>query len=146
MYSRKGLNELWYVIQLDIIQPLKMIYSYIHWQGKHFWVKKVGYRIICMVHIYIKLYIYEKDIDWIVNYVASRVGILHDLKFLYHFMLLGISMYYFIIIKLNKAIFIMGKQSSPSFEAYFICTFSGKLSLTHFPSHPQTGMGAQPPL
>lgn len=78
--------------------------------------------------------------------VASRVGILHDLKFLYHFMLLGISMYYFIIIKLNKAIFIMGKQSSPSFEAYFICTFSGKLSLTHFPSHPQTGMGAQPPL
>lgn len=30
MYSRKGLNELWYVIQLDIIQPLKMIYSYIH--------------------------------------------------------------------------------------------------------------------
>lgn len=31
--------------------------------------------------------------------VATKDGTLHDLTFLYHFMLLGISMYYFIIIK-----------------------------------------------
>lgn len=66
-------------------------------------MKKVGDRITCMVwstfvsnHIYLGRMLIES-----LTMVAAKDGTLHDLTFLYHFMLLGISLYYLIIIKIK---------------------------------------------